>query len=442
MNTHQTETKQNAKLITGIIIGVAIAVIFGTVFYFGWSMGSDSKNMMGQNETPDKKTQIGQDDNTIENNSVIDPQQNIVYTKNGSIWKANVVTNQTELIIEDTYARNPLFSPDGTKILYFSINETYKQTIEQSNEQQLPFPINYDLWLADADGSNKIKVFQSNENQEIVSYNTKWSPDSRYFVTSTDTDKSDSDIFIYDSEGKQKAIIPMSIVTNMTVNRILWAPNSRRIAIFGIPVDQYIPGKINPTWNTTVIYDIDGTLVDKYERDGVYFLPSLWSAYDENIYVVYVGNGIGSYALYKDVISGSELVFVSGVEDTADISKRAAQENPDQVDTIFEESALMGGDTIFSPDGSMLVSIRQDTYVDEGESRIWMMDVDGTNVRQVISDNQELNENRDINIIPIIVTRDNKHLIIQAKDTSIQQTALYAISLPDGETTQIDSWTE
>jgi TolB protein len=104
------------------------------------------------------------------------------YNSNSEIWVKNLQTGENTLLGQGL---NPVFSPDGKKIVYAKYQASQSQ-----------------IWIMDSNGENQSKLTDNNTLQ--WAYRPRFSPDGKYIIfTGNKKIESDnsSDLYIVPSDG-------------------------------------------------------------------------------------------------------------------------------------------------------------------------------------------------------------------------------------------------
>jgi Tol biopolymer transport system component len=149
------------------------------------------------------------------------------YDLDGS-YSVNVERNYP-LTSDDYNQYYPSFHPDGSKILYVS------------NEDGDPF---WDIWIMDADGSNRTQLTFEECNQASPTYN---SDGSKILYASGEDGGSDYDIWIMDADGSNRVQLTFEDYTQLHPS---FSPDDTKIT--------YISWEFNMTFNVWIM-DADGT---------------------------------------------------------------------------------------------------------------------------------------------------------------------------------------
>ena len=114
-------------------------------------------------------------------------------------------SDQTRLTNNRTWESNPVWSPDGTKILF--------GRYEYSQHQ-------YELYVMDADGSNQTRLTYTASESER---HAEWSPDETKIAFTG----ADSDIYVINADGANRT----NLTQGMGVDRDpTWPPDGTKIA--------------------------------------------------------------------------------------------------------------------------------------------------------------------------------------------------------------------
>jgi Tol biopolymer transport system component len=102
-------------------------------------------------------------------------------------------SNVRRLTSREGYDGGPWFSPDGKKIVWRAWYPETKKEIDlwrdcMENDYIVPFPL--DIWVMDADGSNKVRLTQNG----ATNWAPSWHPDGRRIIFSSNMDDWREDI--------------------------------------------------------------------------------------------------------------------------------------------------------------------------------------------------------------------------------------------------------
>jgi len=137
---------------------------------------------------------------TIDRSPCVSPQNDeVIYgslmagSKEWQIWKC---TDKGALPTQMTVGFRPVFSPDGSRVLFVRNNDDTGKS---------------DLWVMDADGSSQTKLSDSASNEK----DPRWSPTGKHILFASDSGrdeekKNNFDIYLMQSDG--------STVTQLTTN--------------------------------------------------------------------------------------------------------------------------------------------------------------------------------------------------------------------------------
>ena len=241
-------------------------------------------------------------------------------------------SNQTRLTDDGLSYYNPRFSPDGTKIVFYS--STYDNTD--------------DIYIIDADGSNHRSLTNTPGNDDYP----RFSPDGSQIVFTSDRD-GNREIYIMDSDGGRQ----QRLTANSTFDHApLFSPDGLKIIFYSI----------DDSWN----YDLY-----TIEPDG----SNLTGLTDENQYrhaPLLPHNSSFSVYFHEPRYSpdGSKIAFASYSPAELDYNIYIMNSDGSQQTRLTAPNGYHVSPQ-FSPDGSKLLFMthRGDNY------DIYSMNLDGTN---------------------------------------------------------------
>jgi len=138
----------------------------------------------------------------------------------------------------------PQFSPDGSKILFYSQNA-----------------INDEIYLMDSNGENKFNLSQNPGNDRIPQF----SPDGSKIVFTSDRD-GNREIYIMNSDGSNQIRLTHNSITDHSPQ---FSPDGRKIIFYS----TFNPMTSAETYNIYTI-NIDGTNLTKLTPDSTYYHSS------------------------------------------------------------------------------------------------------------------------------------------------------------------------
>ncbi len=303
----------------------------------------------------------------------------IAFDTGGKIIVVNADgTDRRNLSSSLTFETSPSFSPDGTKIAYWS-------------RQAAAYPAS--LWVMNADGSNQHGVtgtadFSGSENLQAV-----WSPDSQELAFAVGDYFSSSQLYVVRVDGTA-----MHQVGGGSLARSdpAWSPDGRLIAFrghsIGVLSDTYPP---DPAAGVYVIA-ADGTGERKVSRSlGAGGGPN-WASFG--------GPEVGAAPSWSP--DGKSLLFATGTTGRHVIAIAAADGVSERV------IGLPTGDDLvpaFSPDGSRIAFEALSTSGDQ--ARAFAVNIDGTGLRP-------LNGGAPVAPNPLFWSPDGRFVVLYAVDLS------------------------
>ncbi|MDZ7724628.1 MAG: hypothetical protein U5R06_17935 [candidate division KSB1 bacterium] len=173
--------------------------------YYIFTISIDDKEI--KHISPDTVTVQAGDWSSDGHNIVYDADFSSTNSEDDFLGLTNLSTNKTEYILVDrTYEGWPKFSPDGSKVVFESIDNI-------SNV--------YNIWTVNTDGSNLTQI-----TTEGGEYPT-WSPDGEWILYSN-MESDNYDLFIIKSDGSQKAVKVLDTKDANEV-RASWSPDGKSI---------------------------------------------------------------------------------------------------------------------------------------------------------------------------------------------------------------------
>ena len=138
----------------------------------------------------------------------------------------------------------PHFSPDGTRILFYSQNG-----------------VEDDIYLIDANGENFVNVTHSPGNDRLCQF----SPDGSKIVFVSDRD-GNREIYLMNSDGSQQERLTHNIYTDHSPQ---FSPDGRKVLFYSTVWDPY--NFENPENYNLYTIDLDGRNLTKLTPDSTYF---------------------------------------------------------------------------------------------------------------------------------------------------------------------------
>jgi Tol biopolymer transport system component len=292
------------------------------------------------------------------------------------LWRVNSDgTNKVDLDCEN--CRNPVWSPDGTTILY---------SLVQGNL--------WKIYRMDADGSNKVWLGQH------YGYSAVYSPDGSKIAYGDDSD-GDGEIFVMDADGNNSVQLTDNDVNEG--NLIQWSPDGQKISFLAF---TYNPGN---SISSLVIINADGSNRKTITPSGVSDSSPRWSP--DGSRIVFVSSSTAGHDLYTVQPDGKnrrQLTTSGGANDPAwspdgsmityaytndadyenhEIRSLGADGSGDTLLYAYKGLYSIGGYPMWSPDGSMVAfaGVDMDNSGNEAQN-IYVVYVSTKFVKQLTED--------------------------------------------------------
>lgn len=224
--------------------------------------------------------------------------QSVIFIRDGDIWLAPVASDEPRQItfgIGD--AREPVFSPDGTTVAFYS----------GKNGSQ-------DIWIISIEGTRPPKRLTTDAAaHDDPRFTPSWSPDGATIAyVSNQADYWADDVWLIDVATSETWQLSKSLMASSTP---VWSPDGSQIAIFGTAKDEY--------WyqDLAYIYILDPSsgkeeIVDMqvYATDATMRNRPIWSGDGATIYFPFQERG--SYDLWAVPFQGGVATKFSNVGGT------------------------------------------------------------------------------------------------------------------------------
>ncbi|MCS7082119.1 MAG: S9 family peptidase [Bacteroidetes bacterium] len=282
-----------------------------------------------------------------------------------------------EAYLEYETVSDPQISPDGQQILFT------RQWIDKVNDRRVS-----DLWIMNADGSKQRFLVRGS--------NPRWSPDGTRIAYLAQGEPRGTQLFVryMDAEGATLQVTRL----DRTPANVTWSPDGRYLAFtMLVPKRNNWPIRL-PARPEGARWTEEPRIVEElvYRRDGIGFLEPGYT----HIFVVPATGGTprqitsGDWNHGQGGISwtpdGKEILFSSLREPEAEYAWRESEIYAVNVETgaIRQLTRRKGPDynPVVSPNGRYVAYLgydwTDDTWID---ARLYVMDIDGGNVRDLTS---------------------------------------------------------
>lgn len=303
--------RQKGFVITPLLLGLILIIVVGAAIYL-------IKN--SQNNSLEPPQVLKNVNNTIsQNNSSQALNGKLAYIHNGDIWVSNPDGSEEKQLTQYGYNYAPIWSPDAKKIAYTSS----PQSLANKGKAVAQCTNYFNIWVINADGTNPIKVTDS----ESYRSNPSWSPDGSKLVFIED-----ENVVVYDLVNKSRKILANDAYYDKDPNgcrvggrynpQVTWSPKSNMV--------------LYDSADKVVILDAEnGNVVSKLDHFGTWSPDGSKIAYTEAVstnplkqalFVVSIPNGEKqTYKLFNDSAPSGTLywspngqeVLYGGFEDSA-----------------------------------------------------------------------------------------------------------------------------
>jgi len=295
-----------------------------------------------------------------------------IYTIDPETLEETQLTHNADIITN----LPPLWSPDGSKILYLSDKNGIR-----------------DFFVINADGSNPVRI-----NAEGTSENfPEWSPDGSKIVFQNSIDTMIIDIMLVNSDGSGLTNLTEPLYNLILRNRQpTWSPDGTKIA--------FASNHINIRGTHIYYFDLGITNIYRVTDFDIEAGDPKWSPDGSKILFHGKLNDLGNGDIYITNLDGSDLInltknfernkllqhfwFPDGTK-IGFIVKKSINSNSYDLYTVNPNgtsvkflstvSLQLYRSVSFSPDGSQIAFLN---YV-EGNSEIFTMDTDGSDIKRL-----------------------------------------------------------
>jgi Tol biopolymer transport system component len=282
-----------------------------------------------------------------------------------------------------SYDRNPIWTPDGTHILFEfrrEIPNLYRGGIIYTLDQLSG------IWSVAASGDSLVHLLR---NDNINVNNLKFDIDSEGEKLTITFDKYIYTINIVDDTLDHSSLFTVAeFASSNNIAYPKWQPSGEWLVFENVPLSinisevylinsdgtglTYLFDGLTPSWHPdgqSIIAGIYNTDTG-YTTDLIRYYP--FSEADPETLYVNPGN-VNIFPAFSP--DGSQIAFQSSNDDSTFISI---------MDTTGDNISILasGGQPAWSPDGNTLVF----TVLSEGSSKIWLIEKDGTNLRRLNTD--------------------------------------------------------
>ncbi|MYC71967.1 MAG: DUF5050 domain-containing protein [Gemmatimonadetes bacterium] len=223
-------------------------------------------------------------------------------------------TNETRLTENDRHDTSPTWSPDGRRIAYVS-------QLREDNGLRLDGDgLNSEIYVMDADGSNKTRLTQHVEDDELPT----WSPDSQR-IAFLSARNSPTAIYVMDADGSNKKRLTQDDRSFDPA----WSPDGTSIAYSSLHA-------IDDGLYEIYVMDADGSNKKRLTRSEGYDISPTWSPDGERIAFVSERDGdMEIYVMDADGRNEKRLTYGAGKDGNVPGSL-AWSPGPDRQRIVFE----------------------------------------------------------------------------------------------------------
>ena len=290
---------------------------------------------------------------------------------------------------------------------------------------KLAYALDGDIYVAEWDGSNAVRIADGRCAAEYWADGLLWSPDGRYLAYRHESCPPDfevpSGVVISDPEGNVVAEFPGAEFTDRIAWRIAWSPDSTRFAtwvtygetigVFGLDgtrhallsVPPLTSGPVDPSWSRDgrsllvppdVVVPLDGSAPYTDSSAHRWLSPDgsrvAFVGDDDNPLLVAEADGSNPQVVFDGpvVVGEPDVVWSPAGDRIAFTSREAGSFDLRVVDLTTGTVTLLAdayGDVLlsvidFSPEGDRILFSRP-----EGIGSLWSVAVDGSDPRRLVS---------------------------------------------------------
>lgn len=199
----------------------------------------------------------------------------IVFVRDGQIWTVTVGDEPETLVnAEIQQARDPVFSPDGITIAFYT-------TVSGSQ----------DIWVVPADGSGQPRqVTDQLMSEDDGRFAPSWSPDGQYLAAvSNRADYWSDDVWRIDVTSGDMYQVSQGLMASSTP---VWSPSGDRIALLGTSKDGYWYQDLSDIYVLDLAAGTEKAIdMQVYASDYIMRNQPVWSENGDHLFFVYHERG-------------------------------------------------------------------------------------------------------------------------------------------------------
>jgi len=243
--------------------------------------------------------------------------------------------NQTQLTFNDNEDQEPVWSPDGRRIAFIS---NYWCPGSENRDDW-----DWDISVVDADGENLSQLTNNTANDDDPS----WSPDGRRIAFLSDRNGGLDNIFVMDADGRN--VTQLTDYPHSIDEELAWSPDGSRIAFISSR-DMFL--------SEIFVMDADGSNQTQLTNNGAAVRQLAWSP-------------DGSHIAFQLPFNDDFEIFL--IDSDGQNQRR-----------LTDMGGFLGGSKpVWSPDGNSIVF----ASCCDGDNELYVIDVDGNNLTK-LTDNE------------------------------------------------------